>query len=97
MGRLNSLQTKVEDVLAKYPKARDNDKILIGGIYVLYYEVDPQTPFTEILMNDKLPSFESIRRCRQKAQADHEELRGKRNNERLEAQKHFVEYARGDN
>lgn len=96
MGRLKTLQSKVEEVLATYSVTRDNDNMLIGCIYALYYDVDMNAPFKEILLNDKLPGFESIRRCRQKAQADYPELRGRRNKERLEAQKDYVKYARGD-
>lgn len=96
MGRLKTLQSKVEDVLARYAVTRDDDKLLIGSIYALYYDVDMNAPFKEVLLNDKLPSFESIRRCRQKAQEEHAELRGRRNKERLEAQKDYVNYARGE-
>lgn len=96
MGRLKTMQAKVEHLLKKYPVTRDDDKMLIGAVYGLYYDVDMDTPFREILCNDKLPSFETIRRCRQKAQADHEELRGKRDKERLDLQEEYVAFAKGE-
>ena len=97
MERLKTMQSKVEDILAQYPKARDNDKILVGGIYALYYDVDVHhETFADVIMREDLPNFETIRRCRQKAQADYPELRGKKDKERLDAQKSFVEYALSD-
>lgn len=97
MSRLKTLQSKVEDILAQYPKARDNDRILIGGVYHLFYGVDVyNTSFADVLFNEDVPSFESIRRCRQKAQEQYPDLRGKRDKERLEAQKAYIEYAVGE-
>lgn len=94
MGRLKSMQNKVEYILEKYPQTRDSDNMLICAIYQAFYNVNVSCrSFKDVAMNDKLPAFETIRRCRQKAQADHEELRGKRDRERLERQKEFVEYA----
>ena len=83
----------VEDILLRFPKTRDNDKILVGGIYAIYYGVDVNESFKDIIMREDLPNFETIRRCRQKAQEQHPELRGKRDKERLDAQKAYVEYA----
>lgn len=93
MDRLKTMQKKVEWALERYPKTRDNDKMLVGVIYANFYNIDVNEPFKEVLLNDKLPNFETIRRCRQKAQEQHPELRGKRDRERLERQKEFVEYA----
>lgn len=97
MGRLNTMQDKVEAMLRKHPRTRDDDRLLIGAIYTTYYDVDVRhEPFASILLNDRLPSFETIRRCRQKAQSENEELRGKKDKERLERQREFVEYAKGE-
>lgn len=94
MDRLKSMQNKVEWVLTNHPQARDNDNLLINIIYKEFYNVNVSCrSFEDVTMYTKLPAFETIRRCRQKAQADHEELRGKRDKERLERQKEFVEYA----
>ena len=93
MGRLDRMQDKVEWALNKYPQTRDNDRLLICVIYARFYGADLTAPFKATMLNKDLPNFETIRRCRQKAQADHEELRGKRDRERLDRQKEFVEYA----
>lgn len=94
MDRLKNMQNKVEWVLTNYPQARDNDNLLINIIYSRFYNVNVSCrSFKDVTLHTKLPSFETIRRCRQKAQADHEELRGKRDRERLERQRDFVEYA----
>lgn len=76
MTRLKTMQAKVEDILERFQTTRDDDRQLIGCIYKFYYDVDMSMPFREILLRDDLPSFETIRRCRQKAQEEHEELRG---------------------
>lgn len=75
MEKLIKMQDKVEYCLAKYPATRADDKVLIGAIYKLFYEVDMYKPFREVLLLEGLPSFETIRRCRQKAQAEHPEYR----------------------
>lgn len=94
MDRLKTMQKKVEWALNRYPQTRDNDRLLVGVIYAYFYNVNVECEtFKTVLMNDKLPSFETIRRCRQKAQEQHPELRGKRDKERLERQREFVEYA----
>ena len=93
MGRLKSMQAKVEYLLKIYPITRDSDKMLICAVYSRYYNVDMSDSFGKVMSSERLPSFETIRRCRQKAQAEHEELRGRRDRERLERQKEYVEYA----
>ena len=77
MGRLKTLQDKVEYCLEKYPICRDNDKILIGAVCKLFYDFDVSVHTAkEMLLNKYLPSFETIRRCRQKAQEERPELQG---------------------
>ena len=93
MDRLKTMQSKVEWVLAKFPQTRDNDKLLVCVIYARFYKVNLHDSFKTVMTNEYLPSTETIRRCRQKAQEQHPELRGKRDRERLERQKEFVEYA----
>lgn len=97
MGRLVKMQDKVEHILTQYPITRDDDRMLIGAIYALYYDVDiKHESFASVLANGKLPSFETIGRCRRKAQEENEELRGKRDKERIELQKEYIEYAKGE-
>ena len=94
MGRLERMQDKVEWVLGRYPQTRDNDRLLICVIYKGFYNADiSNVSFKEMVLDETLPNFETIRRCRQKAQADHPELRGKRDKERLDRQREYVEYA----
>ena len=91
------MHERVEHLLRNYPKTRDNDRILIGGIYAVYYGVNVEDSFKSILLRDDLPSFESIRRCRQMVQAKDETLRGNRDKERIEAQKDYLDYVKGEN
>ena len=79
MEKLKTMQARVEFCLETYPICRDDDNMLIGAIYSIFYDVDvKRTTFKEILMRNDLPSFETIRRCRQKAQEQRPELRGTR-------------------
>lgn len=94
--RLKKMQDKVEYCLTHYPITRDDDRLLIGSVYALFYDVDMNTPFKDILKNDKLPNFETIRRVRQKVQADRPNLRGKKDRERLDRQAEYVKYAISD-
>lgn len=96
MGRLKRMQDMVTYLLEKYPKTRDDDRLLIGAVYACFYNVDvANATFKEVLLNDRLPNFETIRRCRQKIQEQNEDLRGTKAKEkkRLNAQKEYIEYA----
>lgn len=73
MARLNKIKAQVEYELEKYPSLRDDDFMLISAIYVDFYEVGILNTFCEVMENHKemgLPSFESIRRTRQKIQEE---------------------------
>lgn len=97
MGRLKKMQDKVEHILETYPNTRDNDRMLIGAIYAIYYDVDINNEtFASVLANEMLPNFETIRRCRQKAQEENITLRGHRDKERIARQEEFIEYALSD-
>ena len=96
MQELKRMMDKVEWCLEKYPKTREDDRILIGVVYTRFYGVDIMTPLRDILLDEELPSFESIRRCRQKVQEKNENLRARGVIEemRLDAQKNFIEFAK---
>ena len=97
MSNLDTVHEQVFYLLKNFPKTRDSDKRLIGGVYHLFYEVDTNTEtFAEVIDRPGLPSFESIRRCRQKIQAGYPELRGVKDKERLERQGEYVAYAMGE-
>lgn len=79
MESLTRLKDRVIFCLERYPVCRDDDRILIGTVYSIFYDIDPKTvTLKEILLRNDLPSFESIRRCRQKAQELRPDLRGTR-------------------
>lgn len=96
MMELKTIQQKVEEILKQYPGTRDDDRELIQVYYGKYHNIDYYTPFGAVIKNKKLPSFESIRRCRQKVQELNEDLRGSKKSEeaRLAKQEEYLEYAR---
>lgn len=98
MERLKRMQDKVEWVLENFPVTRDDDRLVVGAVYAHFYKVDMNTPFKDILLRRDLPNFETIRRCRQKAQEMHEELRGskQKEKERMKLQEEYIEYSFSD-
>lgn len=96
MSRLKTIQQMVEDILRQYPGTRSDDRELIQTLYGKYYGVDYYKPFGAVIRDKNLPSFESIRRCRQKLQEHNEDLRGNKKSEdaRLTKQEEYIEYAR---
>ena len=95
---MKTLQSKVEFCLRTYPICRDDDRVLIGTVYSVFYDIEPRTiTLKEILLRSDLPSFESIRRCRQKAQEQHPELRGTREarQRRRDNERRVRAYAKG--
>ena len=97
LEKMKTLPEKVHWILTMYPDTRDDDKLLIYIIYKEYYGIRQET-FLEVIRRDDLPSFESIRRCRQKTQEQCEYLRGtKRTQEkRLNAQETYIDFAQTD-
>jgi hypothetical protein len=96
MMELKTIQQKVEEILKQYPGTRDDDRELIKTLYGKYYGVDYYKPWGAVIKDKNLPSFESIRRCRQKLQEQNEDLRGSKKSEeaRLAKQEEYLEYAR---
>ena len=94
LEKMKTLTEKVHWMLTMYPDTRDDDRLLIYKIYKEYYHISHQT-FLEVLRMEGLPSFESIRRCRQKIQEEDETLRGtKRTQERrIAAQETYIDYS----
>ena len=98
MEQLKNMQQKVEYCLGKFPICRDDDNMLIGAVYSIFYDVDVKhVTFKDILLRTDLPSFETIRRCRQKAQEQCPELRGTKHTQkkRKDNEKRVRKYARG--
>lgn len=67
---MKKIKSMVEQILAEYPEARDDDFILIA---LMYGKIGVSGEFSKVMMDHKrlgLPSFESIRRTRQKLQEE---------------------------
>ena len=96
MSRVREVTPKVIEMLKEHPATRSNDRLLIREIYTKCYGVTPYAPFGEVVMRNDLPSFESIRRARQKVQEYCEDLRAEEPVEsiRIAEQEEYLEYAR---
>ena len=96
MSRVREVTPKVLQMLKEHPATRSNDRLLIREIYTKCYGVNPYAPFGEVVMRNDLPSFESIRRARQKVQEYCENLRAAEPTEsiRIAEQEEYLEYAR---
>lgn len=95
--RLNNVTQMVWWLLENYPETRSSDRRLIELLYDEFYGVWDM-PFYEVIRNRQLPSFETIRRCRQKVQEEREDLRAVKEVEdvRIAKQEEYIEYARED-
>ena len=77
MDTLGKMKEKVTVLLETYPKLRDDDFLLIGAVYSQFYGVGYSDSFLDVMKHHeekKLPSFESIRRTRQKVQEERLDL-----------------------
>ena len=94
---MRTLTQKVWWCLQNHPETRSSDRSLILTLYSEFYGVF-STPFYKVMDDGDLPSFESIRRCRQKIQQEIEELRADKAVEdvRIAKQEDFIEFAKGD-
>ena len=76
--RLFEIKSLVKDILEDNEKARNSDNILYAQICYTIKPSVAQIPFGEVMVNlDRygLPPFESVRRARQKLQAERPDLR----------------------
>ena len=96
MGRLDTLEDMVREVLKRDPKARDDDRILTLDVWCNVFGINPGSPICEVMRNKDLPSQESLGRVRRKIQQTEENLRGSKTKEqiRLDAQVDYLTYAR---
>ena len=99
MSKLKKLETVVKHVLEEFEETRSDDFKLI---YSVYRELDfahtTRELFYEIMMNHdlyKLPSFESITRCRRKLVKEYPELKPieKVQKVREEKESEYINYA----
>ena len=95
----NELTEVVRKVLSNYPETRDCDFKLVCWVCYITNPKVMDLSFSKVMWNGKyfkLPSFETIRRTRQKLQHDYPELRGKLYEKRMEKQGEYIDkFARG--
>lgn len=99
MSDLLQVKRRVEMILEENPATRDSDDLL-------YLEVIRKAaPEAEHLSvgcffrnrkNLEVPSFESVRRTRQKTQAERPELKGTKESERRDSEAEFRAFALGE-
>lgn len=91
---MKDLSDIVKKVLTEHKDARDSDFRTIGWVIKLTKPEVMNMTFSAVLWNHKelgVPSFETIRRTRQKVQHDNPDLRGEAYNKRLEKQKDYID------
>ena len=78
---MKNMLDKVVNLLTKHPSLRDSDERLTANIWYNHTmnidEIDAITLLSRFA-EGKLPSYESISRCRRKIQEEQPELRGKK-------------------
>lgn len=96
MSRVREVTPKVLEMLKTNPATRNNDRLLFREVYTKCYSVNPYAPFGDVMMRADLPSFESIRRARQRIQAYCEDLRADEPVEsmRIAEQEDYIAYSR---
>ena len=80
MKKLFSVIDDVEKFLTKYPPLRDDDERLMANIWMSHIgnlEIKNGRDILHMLAKHKLPSYESVSRCRRKIQETNSKLRGK--------------------
>lgn len=90
---MKDLNEIVKKILEEHPEARDDDFKVIGYVVKQMSPDAMKLNFGQVLWNHNklnLPSFETIRRTRQKLQHDIPELRGNVYKERMEKQTEFI-------
>lgn len=100
MNELKTLKDMVRQVLIKEPATRNSDDFLYYRICEKINKGCIGLPFCEVIMNRKdygFPSFESVRRTRQKIQAESPELSSTDDIQAMRStnEKIFREFARG--
>ena len=76
MPKLKNVEPKVTRILEQYPASRKSDAVLVKIYYNEVIDVDTLSfgAVCDHFEDLGLPSFESIRRCRQKVQAKRPDL-----------------------
>lgn len=81
MDNLKQIKKLVMAELKQNPVSRKSDQILFLGV-CRRMGVDTSHSFDDLVLNHQMPSFESVRRARQKAQSEHPELKDEKTMER---------------
>ena len=84
----------VRKVLTEQKDSRDDDFLLIGYVYTTLCPYTRKLTFGQVMWNHielNLPSFETIRRTRQKLQHDCPELRGECYEKRINKQTEYID------
>lgn len=96
METLNKMKDRVTYLLERHPELRDDDWLLICAVYNTYYGVEHGDSFIDVMIGHDelgLPSFETIRRTRQKVQEERMDLESSRHKKR-DRQMAFDDYYR---
>ena len=93
--KLHKLEDMVRAILEEFPETRDNDRVLTVYLHRDYYGVNPWGAYMATMLDDRLPTQESIGRCRRKIQATDFSLRGSRAKDavRMAEQEIYIDYA----
>ena len=95
--KLTNIKELVLGILKDNPKTRDSDRILYNEVCeAMGYDTHHMTAW-EMLHDRRMPSTESVRRSRQKAQAEHPELRASEpvERKRMDLMDEYLDFARG--
>ena len=71
--KLSRVETGIRYILAHYPEARNNDKLLMLLFWEIFDKINIPKEFRQAFLNRATPP-ETIRRVRQKIQSQHEYL-----------------------
>lgn len=95
LNSLYRLEDMVREILERNERARDDDRELTLRVHMNYYGINPYAPYCEVMWNDRIPSQESIGRCRRKIQETDFALRGSKRKEaiRMDEQEAYINYA----
>lgn len=96
MSDLYVVKDLVATILDEMPQTRDDDDLLYLEV-IKRSGMDTGCSIHHFFINRKnhnIPAFESVRRSRQKVQAEYPELKGNRVEDRKEAEQAYYDFAR---
>lgn len=93
--RIDTVRELVHMTLKREPATRNSDRLLALRVYECF-GVSPSDSIESVLMDPDLPGFETIRRTRQKVQAEFPRLKADKAVEamRAELETEYREFAR---